>query len=265
MQARYVSAPDLSEPALVRRAKRLFEQDLGTIALERLNPLTDTREFEGQVTLDYEFNLRVSWKHPISQPEVVFFDVQAEADLDIPLLKGLVADLAQQHFGDTVLVYHSAGRARNLAAFPRLLDFENVLRELITCVMSRSHGAEWWHQVNQQIQDEAERNKQNRMSNRLHDYVELHPVYYVDLRRLREIIEGEDTQSGVFSRIFNNYDQVNMPAKISEIRDLRNRVMHGDYLTVGNLENIRVICSQFDRFLVAPHHVGDFEDRDLNG
>ena len=66
-----------------------------------------------------------------------------------------------------------------------------------------------------------------------------------------------------FASIFENYDRVNVIDKIGEARELRNRVMHGKYLTEGNLRTIQVICSQLHRFLVQKGHVGDFHERQL--
>jgi hypothetical protein len=265
MQARYICAVDKSEKALVRRTKKLFMTDLGAVCEERRDPRTGMRQFEGYVAPDYEFFLIVKWKSPSRSRAIVMFDVTSDSDIDIQLLKDLVVNAAEQHFSNLTLVYHSLGRARNLEAFPLLLDFENVVRELIVQVMSSLHGKNWWTQVHADIQRRAADYERYRRENRLHNYIESQPVYYVDLKDLRKIIEDEDAISGTFSNIFNNYDRVDMPAKIGEIRDLRNRVMHGDYLTVDNLATIRIICGQFARFLVAPNLVGDFEDRHLDG
>jgi hypothetical protein len=64
-----------------------------------------------------------------------------------------------------------------------------------------------------------------------------------------------------FASILENYDKVPIAAKISEIRELRNRLMHGCYLTETNEQIIEVICEQIHRFLVLPGHVGNFDDR----
>ena len=66
-----------------------------------------------------------------------------------------------------------------------------------------------------------------------------------------------------FASILENYDRVSIAAKISEIRELRNRLMHGRYLTENNEQIIEVICEQIHRFLVLPGHVGNFDDRIL--
>ena len=66
-----------------------------------------------------------------------------------------------------------------------------------------------------------------------------------------------------FTSILDNYDQVTIAAKISEIRELRNRVMHGRYLTKSNADLIYTICEQYNRFIVEPGHVGKFENRTL--
>ena len=120
----------------------------------------------------------------------------------------------------------------------------------------------------------------------------MHPLYYMDLKALRDIMEQvdelveaqlrltlppppatgrsqrrrwEDALAAQlpFASILENYDRVSIAAKISEIRELRNRLMHGRYLTENNEQVIEVICEQIHRFLVVPGHVGNFDDRIL--
>ena len=66
-----------------------------------------------------------------------------------------------------------------------------------------------------------------------------------------------------FASILENYDRVFIKDKISEIRELRNRLVHGRYLTESNEQIISIICQQIHRFLVSPGYVGNFNDRTL--
>jgi hypothetical protein len=139
--------------------------------------------------------------------------------------------------------------------------------------MLAAYGVDWWNTagIDQDVRNRAATYRENEARNRLHDFFEFHPVFYVDLRDLRKIIEDENDKhaqqgnpaSSPFVSVFAHYDQVNMADKIGEIRELRNRVMHGKYLTEGNLMAIQVICSQFYRFLVSQGHVGGFHERRL--
>ncbi|MEH2296737.1 N-6 DNA methylase [Nostoc sp.] len=165
-------------------------------------------------------------------------------------------------------LYSSCGRSRNLASFPFFLDLENVIRELIIKVMISQYGTQWWDNagIDTNLVRKANNYKANETTNSLHDNFELHPIFYLDFKDLKKVIEDEDARHTInkpFQDIFDNYDNVNVIGKIGEARDLRNRVMHGKYLTEENLRTIRVICSQLHRFLVNRGHVGDFQDRKL--
>ena len=134
--------------------------------------------------------------------------------------------------------------------------------------MISQYGTQWWNNegINNNILRKGNRFKSNENTNSLHDSFELHPIFYLDFTDLQQIIEDEDakhTTNKPFQDIFDNYERVNVIGKIGEACELRNRVMHGKYLTEENLQTIRVICGQLHRFLVQRGHVGDFHDRKL--
>jgi hypothetical protein len=120
----------------------------------------------------------------------------------------------------------------------------------------------------------------------------MHPLYYLELKALREIMDKVDESKEAdvrtrmpdlihssraswrkrdrdlipqlpFASILENYDRVSVTDKISELRELRNRLMHGRYLTESNEQAILLICQQIHRFLVSPGYVGSFNDRSL--
>jgi hypothetical protein len=274
MVARYLTSFSGSERSLVRRVKRFLDSlDAVYDGSFRVNPVNNQRIAQAEIAQNYELSLTIAWLHPLPNPALLSFDVESATDIYLPHLSNLVAVPAKQYFGDLTLVYSSFGRARDLVTFPLLFDLENVIKELIIATMLSSYGDDWWDTagIDQNLRNSAAQYRNNEASNPLHDSFEFHPVFYLDLKDLRKIIEDENdkhTQQGhplnsPFTAVFAHYDQVHMPDKIGEIRDLRNRVMHGKYLTENNLLAIRVICSQFHRFLVAKGYVGDFRERKL--
>jgi hypothetical protein len=274
MQARYLTAYINTERSLVRRVKRYFA-DLGAVydGNFRVNPVNNQRVAQAELAENYELSLTISWFHPLPNPGLLTFDIDSITDIYLPYLDSLIAMPAEQYFGALTLVYSSLGRSRDLEAFPLLFDLENVIRELIVAIMLSSYGDDWWDTagIDQNLINNAAQYRSNEANNPLHDSFEFHPIFYLDLKDLRKIIEDEDdkhAQQGnpmgsPFAAVFAHYDQVHMPDKIGEIRDLRNRVMHGKYLTENNVLAVRVICSQFHRFLVEKGHVGGFLERQL--
>lgn len=270
MEARYLTAFANSEKSLVIKIKKYLDE-LGAMYDSKfpVNPVNNQRVAQANVAQNYELTLTISWKHRAPSPILLIFDIESVTDIYLPNLNDLIAVPAEHYFGQLTLVYDSGGRARNLESFPFLSDLESVLRELIISRMLSAYGADWWNTagIDQRLKDSAERYRKNEIGNPLHDHFEFHPIFYLDLKDLRKIIEDEGEKlapgSTLFSKPFDHYDQVRIPDKIGEIRDLRNRVMHGKYLTEGNQHAIEIICGQFHRFLVRRGYVGNFVDRKL--
>ncbi|MBD2523688.1 hypothetical protein [Nostoc sp. FACHB-133] len=233
----------------------------------RINPSNNYRIAEAYLAIDYELTININWECS-PQPKLLNFDIESLQNIDIDKLKDLIEEEAENYFGKLTLVYSSCGRSRNLASFPFFFDLENVIRELIIKVMISQYGTHWWNNggIDINLVRKANNYKINETTNSLHDNFELHPIFYLDFKDLQKIIDDEDAKhiaNKPFQDIFDNYDQVNFIGKIRETRDLRNRVMHGKYLTEDNLQTIRFICSQLHRFLIQRGHVGDFQDQKL--
>lgn len=276
MQARYLTGYTKTEKTLIQDIKKYFDALGATYDKKfQINPSNNYRVAEANLALDYELTINIKWEHS-RQPKLLNFDIESLQDIDIDKLNDLIEEDAKNYFGELTLVYSSYGRSRNLASFPLFLDLENVIRELIIKVMISYYGTKWWEQagINNNLLAKASKFKRNENENSLHDSFELHPIFYLDFTDLQKIIEDEDAKyinnvnaphinNKPFERLFENYDKVNVIRKIGEARELRNRVMHGKYLTEGNLQTLQVICSQLHRFLVQRDHVGDFHHRKL--
>ncbi len=241
----------------------------------QLNPLSSHFELEAIANQSFEFTLTVHWHDDGTLPTLIIFDVELATPVEPYKLN-----------------------ERSLRLFPRVLDLENAVRELIIAVMLKRFGSNWWqtvivsNQLNRVGNTTAEDSLQQEAESKLHDSLPMNPLYYMDLKVLREIMEQVDelveaqihrasppppnpsraqrrrweealTAQLPFASILENYDRVSIAAKISEVRELRNRLMHGRYLTENNEQIIEVICEQIHRFLVLPGHVGNFDDRIL--
>lgn len=264
----------------------------------QLNPLSNHFELEAIANQSFEFTLTVHWPDDGTLPTLIIFDVELATSVEPYKLNEALAFPAAAYFPPLTLVYNSFGRERSLRLFPRVLDLENALRELIIAVMLKRFGSDWWqtvivsNQLNRVGNSTAEESLQQEAESKLHDSMPMHPLYYMDLKVLRAIMEQVDelveaqvrltlplppttsraqhhrweealTAQLPFANILENYDRVSITAKISEVRELRNRLMHGRYLTENNEKVIEVICEQIHRFLVEPGHVGNFDDRRL--
>jgi hypothetical protein len=264
----------------------------------QLNPLSNHFELEAIANQSFEFTLTVHWPDDRTLPTLIIFDVELATPVEPYKLNEALALPAVAYFSPLTLVYNSFGRERSLRLFPRVLDLENALRELIIAVLLKRFGPDWWqtvivsNQLNRVGNSTAEESLLQEAESKLHDSLPMHPLYYMDLKALREIMEQVDelveeqlrrtlspppttsraqrrrwedalTAQLPFASILENYDRVSIAAKISEVRELRNRLMHGRYLTENNEQVIEVICEQIHRFLVAPGHVGNFDDRRL--
>src|SRR6266700_3890738 len=264
----------------------------------QLNPLNNHFELEAIANQSFEFTLTVHWPDDGALPNLIIFDVELATPVEPYKLNEALAFPAAAYFPPLTLVYNSFGRERSLRLFPRLLDLVNAVRELIIAVMLKRFGSNWWqhvivsNQLNRVGNATAEDSLLQEAGSKLHDSLPMHPLYYMDLKVLREIIEQVDelVETQIrralppppnpsrnqlhkweetliaqlpFASILENYDRVSIAAKISEVRELRNRLMHGRYLTENNEQIIEVICEQIHRFLVLPGHVGNFDDRIL--
>jgi hypothetical protein len=264
----------------------------------QLNPLSSHYELEAITNQSFEFTLTVHWHDEGTLPTLIVFDVELATPVEPYKLNEALALPAETYFPTLTLVYNSFGRERSLRLFPRILDLENAVRELIIAVMLKRFGSDWWQTiiVNNQLNKAGEMTAEDILlqeaESKLHDNLPMHPLYYMDLKVLREIMEKVDEVEEVrirqvmplannpsrkqirkweevliaqlpYASILENYDKVPIAAKISEIRELRNRLMHGRYLTENNEQIIEVICEQIHRFLVLPGHVGNFDDRIL--
>ncbi len=297
-QARYYTAFQKSQDELEASLYALLDDLNAAYEEARANPLNGYYELEALVAQNFEYSLNIQWKNEANISTLITFDVELDTPVEPYRLDEALAVPAQVYFSPLILVYNSYGRERSLRLFPLLLDLENILRELIISVMLTHFGSSWWEDVivtnnlNRSSNSTAEQNRAQEIDSKLHDYLAMHYLYYLELKALREIMEKIDELKEAdvktrmtdpthlsranrhkweqnliaqlpFASILENYDRVFIKDKISEIRELRNRLVHGRYLTESNEQIISIICQQIHRFLVSPGYVGNFNDRTL--
>jgi hypothetical protein len=87
-----------------------------------------------------------------------------------------------------------------------------------------------------------------------------HELFYIEFDDLYRLIDDANT---VFDPVFRHRDRINLGDEITKLNELRNRVMHGRYLTDENEQAIRLACHMFDRIL--QRYIRVLEPRRLGG
>jgi hypothetical protein len=163
-------------------------------------------------------------------------------------------------FDQSILVFSELGRERNFGLFQQISDLENALRELVVQKMMEHSGVDWWGQVLQGLQDRSRARKQNETESLLYDCYPHHELFYIEFDDLHRLVEDACV---VFDPVFRHRDRINLADEIAKLNELRNRVMHGRYLTDDNEESIKLACRMFERILHL--HVKMLEVRQLGG
>jgi hypothetical protein len=149
-------------------------------------------------------------------------------------------------FHQSILIFSELGRERNLILFQQISDLENALRELIVQKMLEHEGTTWWDHVLPGLQDRGRARKQKEIDSPLYDCYPQHDLFYIEFDDLHRLIDGAHD---VFDPVFRHRNRINLADEIAKLNELRNRVMHGRYLTEKNEQAIQIACDMFDRIL----------------
>jgi hypothetical protein len=163
-------------------------------------------------------------------------------------------------FDQCLLVFSELGRERSLRLFRQISDLENALRELVVQKMLEHDGVVWWDCVLPGLKERGRVRKQKEVDSPLYDCYPHHELFYIDFDDLHRLVDYADT---VFRPIFRHRDRVNLADEITKLNELRNRVMHGRYLTDENEQAILLACRMFDRIL--QRYIRLLEPRRLGG
>jgi len=136
------------------------------------------------------------------------------------------------------------------AIYPYFYVFENSIRNVIQKVMERAYGPDWW---NAKGSNPMKKKAGNRIAqdgkNRWHGKRGAHPINYVDIEDLSDIIT---TNWQDFEKLFPSQHWVK--ANIEIITLSRNVVAHNNPLTDDDIESVKV------RFREWTNQVKDIEE-----
>jgi hypothetical protein len=265
-----------------------------------INPLNNQYELQAAVTQNFEFLLNVHWQFDINSYTLITFDIEMAVLVEPVELEKALAQPAKTHFSQLTLVYNSCGNQRSQRLFPLVMNFENAVREFIISVMLKKYGLYWEDIIDNYIQDieqnseiykinddwDFKNSKAKAVKSQENDYPTYNPVfmhwlYYVNLKDLSNIIamvdylekgRVDDIQRGkkpvltsqlTFASIVGKKDRDTITGKINQLNVLRNKLMHGRYLTAENEELIKSICEKLHNLIVQPGHINNFDNSRL--
>ncbi|MEA5601416.1 hypothetical protein [Nostoc sp. UHCC 0252] len=266
-----------------------------------LNPLSNQYELQAAVTQNFEFLLNVHWQSDINSHILITFDVEMVVPVEPVELEKALAQPTETYFPKLTLVYNFYGYERSKRLFPLVINFENAVREFIISVMLKKYGSGWQDTLDKYIEDakqdiekykirygykweeklqryekcksEAVDSQKREADYQRHKPLIMHWLYHANFTDLSEMISMVDDLEGgyklanspqsAFASIVDKSARNTITNKINYIRVLRNRLMHGRYLTDENEELIKSICEEFHDLIIQPGHINNFESRRL--
>ncbi|GAX38021.1 hypothetical protein [Nodularia sp. NIES-3585] len=267
-----------------------------------LNPLSGQYELQAAVTENFEFLLNVHWPSDINFHILITFDIEMAVPVELVELEKILAQAAETYFPKLILVYNSYGDQRSERLFPLVMNFENAVREFIISVMLKKYGSNWENTLDKYIEDaeqnigkyktkygykwedklrryekcknDAVKSKEDEAKYQKHNPLLMHWLYHANFTDLSEMISMVDDLEGghklarspqsTFASTVDKSTRDIITSKINQVRVLRNRLMHGRYLTGDNEELIKSICEEFHDLIIQPGHINNFESRRLS-
>jgi len=211
---------------------------------------SDTLEAEGELLLS------ATWQQA-NDGYLVIIDVSYDEGQGYLLHE--FEESLEAEFDLSVLVFNELGRECNLRLFQQISDLENALRELVIHKMLQHNGVAWWEHVLHGLQERGRARKLNEVESPLYDCYSHHEIFYIEFDDLHRLVNDANA---VFDPVFRHRDRINLADEIARLNELRNRVMHGRYLTDENEQAIQLACRMFDRILRL--HIRMLEARQLS-
>jgi hypothetical protein len=218
------------------------EDEIGTISFVT----QDNPEREGLLSF------RLAW----SKIDETSFSASIEWDTtdSIEQLLSEGATTLANYFDDLVLLSAEQGLATNREAYQAIHCLEAGMRQAIVWALMQRHGRNWWRDsvaeigapgrwrtLGEKAQYYAERDQTVG-----HDRCEHDLIFYLDFSDLRTIV---DSDPETFAFLQDDRERLNFAQDLSLLRVLRNRIMHGRYLTEENQANIFVVSRRYGRLL----------------
>lgn len=120
--------------------------------------------------------------------------------------------------------------------YPIIYIFENSVRNVISLVLKKKYGENWWDtQVNTTIQGKVKNRMDKEAANRWHGRRGAAPIFYTDINHLLSIIMNNWAD---FAGLFPDQDW--LKSRIKEIEMSRNIVAHNNPLDKHDIRRIEV-------------------------
>ena len=132
----------------------------------------------------------------------------------------------------------------------KVFTIENLLRVIIHSILSIQYykGIEWWDDLAGSAKEHSEKNQRRYSKDdaKFYSTPGKHPIYYVDLLYLNEIIRANRP---LFEPVFNNRMLDKLIVTIEDIRIPRNIVAHMNYPNNTDIERINTFFSDMNIYL----------------
>ena len=236
---------DIGAAAIYERIKKLRESRKFTISKEQAAALLaaesgiDISKFLKPEELSELSRLpiqappiikNVVYKQPTSQTKIL----KSSSGLQIqdPLLSSRI-------FGEVIEM------ANNV--YPIIYIFENSVRNVISLVLTKKYGQDWWDtHVAKPVKDRVQGRINDESNNPWHGRRGSAPIFYTDIKDLQSIIKNN---WGDFASLFPNQNWVE--TRISEIERSRNIIAHNNPLAKRDIRRISVYFEDWEVQLKA--------------
>lgn len=131
-------------------------------------------------------------------------------------------------------ILREAGEMANV--YPVIYTFENSVRNVISLVLTKKYGANWWDtQVKPKMQQKVKERMDKESANRWHVKRGSAPIFYTDIKDLLSIIRDNWID---FVGLFPSQSWIE--SRISDIEMSRNIVAHNNPLAKRDIQRISV-------------------------
>jgi hypothetical protein len=171
-------------------------------------------------------------------------------------LKEIVVDGARFAIDDPILPEQvSADVARMASVYPLTYVFENSVRELVTRVMQKKYGADWWKQpmVPKKVFDHVETNKKNEAAVPWHATRGTHDIHYTGIDDLIAIMFATNDNRPTFEAILGKETGVRHLVEI--IEQSRHAIAHHRPLPPDEIKRLQLNVRAWQKLMRERKHL----------
>lgn len=237
-------ATNLSLSALYKRIQRK-KQDLGFIVtIEQAVALLASEngiDISRYLNKDELSELR----RLQTQPSQVVKKIASKKVITQPKIMRFASGLQIQ---DPLLSNKILGEAVEMAkVYPLIYTFENSVRNVISLVLAKKYGQDWWDtHVAKPVKDRVQKRINDESNNPWHGRRGSAPIFYTDIKDLQSIIRNN---WGDFLSLFPNQNWVE--TRISEIERSRNIIAHNNPLCKRDVDRVNIYFKDWETQLRA--------------